>query len=156
MISYPSRLDENISRPVAISVFTIALITLLRPDLSWLIYLLTVDFVLRYIHPKLSPLVLIYNYIDKNLLGNSPHPYYAPPKRFAILLGVIMSTLISLFYIAGLDLIAVATTFMLLFASFLQGFFSYCIGCKFYDILIQFGLIQSSSEYIDTKHLNRW
>ncbi len=139
---YPPTIDENISRPVATTVFTIGLITILRPEFNWLVILLFVDFGLRYIHPKLSPLVWITRFISRDILHLDPVPYYSPPKRFAIFIGLIITGLMSLMYFLNLQALLIILTVILLFAANLQGFFGYCVGCKVYDLLIKMGIFR--------------
>lgn len=150
MITYPNSLDENVSRPVASIVFTLTLITLLIPELRFIIYLLFLDFILRYIHPKLSPLVFVVNIISRNVLKNEVLPYFSPPKRFAIFIGIIITGLMSLSLLLSIDFIYMLLTFILLLATVLQGFFGYCIGCHFFDILVQFKVIKQNKKLSST------
>ncbi|MHA2168920.1 MAG: DUF4395 domain-containing protein [Candidatus Kariarchaeaceae archaeon] len=141
MITYPPTLDENISRPIATTVFTIGLITLLKPEFNWLVIPLFLDFTLRYLHPKFSPLVWITKLISKDILHNKTIPYFSPPKRFAVLIGSIITGLMTISYILQLSLFQMILTIILLIAANLQGFFGYCIGCKLHDYLVKVGFI---------------
>ena len=143
MIKFPQYLDDNVSRPVAIVVFMTSFTTLLRPEFSVLLIFLFGDFILRYIHPKLSPTVFFSRTIN-NVLGNEPKPKFSPPKRFAILIGIIVSGLASLGLLISSSPLVLISTSVLLFASFLQGFFGYCVGCKVHDLLIKIGLINTN------------
>ncbi|OLS27183.1 MAG: hypothetical protein HeimC2_12930 [Candidatus Heimdallarchaeota archaeon LC_2] len=156
MLNYPLYLDENSRRPIAKSVFTLSLISIIRPEVSWIIIPLFVDFILRYIHPRLSPLVISIKLINKNIVHKDVVPTFSPPKRFAILIGVVISGIASFGLLFNFTLIYLVSMILLLFASFLQGFFGYCIGCELYDKLIKIGLIsqnkrirKNSSNYIE-------
>ncbi|OLS19919.1 MAG: hypothetical protein HeimC2_39450 [Candidatus Heimdallarchaeota archaeon LC_2] len=144
MLNYPIYLDENVSRPIALTVFTGAFVTLLRPEFSWLMYFLLVDFILRYIHPKLSPLVFINSSISKSILNTENRPKFSPPKRFAMLIGIIFSGSISLTIALNFVFAQQVITILLLVAAFLQGFYEYCVGCAIYDFLVKIGLISSN------------
>lgn len=141
MLNYPAYLDENVSRPIALTVFTGALISLMRPEYNWIIFILFIDFLLRYIHPKLSPLVLFASFVGRDILHNEIIPKFSPPKRFAILIGVIFSGIISVSILNELEFIQILFTTLLLFAAFLQGFYGYCVGCKVFDFLVKIKVI---------------
>ncbi|MHA2099301.1 MAG: DUF4395 family protein [Candidatus Kariarchaeaceae archaeon] len=144
MLNYPAYLDENVSRPISLTVFTGALITILRPEFDWIIYILFFDFILRYIHPKLSPLVFLTSTIGQGILHNEPFPKFSPPKRFAVLIGIIFSGIISISIWLNFATVQVVITILLMSAAFLQGFYGYCVGCKIYDLLVKIGLIHTN------------
>lgn len=150
MLTYPNSLDENVSRPVASIVFTFTLITLILPNLQFIIYLVFLDFILRYIHPKLSPLVFVVKTISRNILKNEVLPYFSPPKRFAILIGIVITGLMSISLLFSIDYMWIILNFTLLLASVLQGFFGYCIGCKVFDILVRFKVIKQNKKISNT------
>ena len=95
------------------------------------------------------------------LLGNTSHPYGllfknlvrprlnapkeledARPPRFAQLVGLLVASLgFALGFTIGATGVAIAAA-MLFFASFLQAYFAYCLGCKLYLGLRRIGLIR--------------
>jgi hypothetical protein len=144
MVRYPPTIDENIFRPIATTVFTVALITLLKTDLNWLVIPLFIDFVLRYLHPKFSPLVWITKLISKDILHIETLPYYSPPKRFAVLIGAVITGFMTLSYMYQLHQLQMILTVILLIAANLQGFFGYCIGCKIHEFMVKVGFINQN------------
>lgn len=152
VLMYPRFLNENVLRPVAGIVFTVSLLTLIVPAISYLMIFLFIDFLIRYINPKYSLLAQTIRIISTRILRQEPRPYYSAPKRFAILIGIIFSGIISLSIVLQVGLVTTIFTSFLLIASFLQGFFGYCLGCEIYSLLIKFGMIQNSLELSATKY----
>ncbi|OLS19789.1 MAG: hypothetical protein HeimC3_44100 [Candidatus Heimdallarchaeota archaeon LC_3] len=147
MISYPKYIDSNVVRSVSITTFVLSLLIFLsetgslRINVSWVLLLLFFDFILRYIHPKLSPNVRFHGLINNKLLKNKTKQSFSPPKRFAILIGIIITGLMVLtkFVIIFQELFVVMNIFLLV-ASFLQAFYDYCVGCEVFDLLIRIGV----------------
>ncbi|MHA1911200.1 MAG: DUF4395 domain-containing protein [Candidatus Kariarchaeaceae archaeon] len=129
---YPKWIDNNISRSNALVVFSTSLITMMEPSYSWLFFILFGDYLLRYIHPRISPLFWVNYLIGRKLLQTQMKPYPAKTKRLAIVLGTMFTGTISLGVIMASEEIRIITTSMLLFATFLEGFYGFCIGCKLY------------------------
>ena len=129
---YPKWIDNNISRSNALIAFSISLVSLMEPSISWLFFILFADYLLRYIHPRLSVLFWVNYTIGRKVLQTPMKPYSAKTKRLAILLGTIFTGTISVGVIMASEELRIATTSMLLFATFLEGFYGFCIGCKLY------------------------
>ena len=140
-MSYPKYLDENIIRPVAGFVLLTTLTTLIRPDFAFLLYFLAVDFILRYFHPRLSILTWSAIFISRFLLKQETHPTLAPPKRFAVLVGAIFSTLASLALFIALPVVVMLLQIALIVASGLQSLFGFCVGCTIYDYFLKLGIV---------------
>lgn len=149
IISYPKYVDSHIIRSVAISTFTLGLLVLLaevgllQAEFKWLIIPLFFDFLLRLIHPKLSPLVQINMLIGQRFLQVPPNQHFFAPKRFAILIGTVLTGLMVVTGFIFINyVIFVILNIFLLVAAYLQGFFDYCIGCEIYDLFIRIGIIK--------------
>jgi uncharacterized membrane protein len=56
------------------------------------------------------------------------------PKRFALILGLVVSTLIALSLSFGFTNFAMVLSFILLFCAGLEASYEYCVGCKLYYI----------------------
>jgi hypothetical protein len=147
MIKFPTYVDKNIVRSVSITTFVVSLLIFLSYigsltiDLSFILLLIFVDFLLRYIHPKFSPNVYFHKLLNYSLLKNEPKPSFSPPKRFAILIGLVITGLMVItdLIIVIPELFLILNMF-LLGASFLQGFYDYCLGCEIYDLLLKIGI----------------
>ncbi len=142
---YPLTLDQNVTRPVAGSVFTATLAALLRPELSWLMVPVFADCILRFIHPRLSPMAQIMKAICRGVLKIEPEPRFSPPKRFAVLIGMIVTGGMSVAYVLELSFAFLVLGIALLVASSLQAFVGYCIGCEIYNLLIKASIIRPAS-----------
>lgn len=147
--SYPLRLDDNVVRSVASFTFFISVIMALNTELRYLVLILFVDFILRYIHPSISPIAQLNKYISQKLLNNPIIPKYAPPKRFAVLIGLTITGIMSIAFFADFEVLFLVLLGFLLFASGLQSWFDYCLGCKVYDILIKLKFVQRGHHHSD-------
>lgn len=137
---YPQTLDNKVIRTVAAFTFFSTLL-IYTQFLAWIVIPLFLDFTLRYIHPKYSILAYLAKIIQRDLLESEAQPVYSPAKRFAVLIGVVMTALMSVAYIFSLTTILLVLNSILLVACSLQAFANYCIGCRVYDILVRMGLI---------------
>ena len=113
-------IDDSASSIVAYQVILITVFGI-HFQQQWLLLLLAFDFLLRATGLFASPL-----YFEKK-------PVFAGPKRFAAMLGFVMTILIAFFYdsqigiFLGITLIALAA---------LESVFNVCIGCYIYNFLI--------------------
>lgn len=161
MIKFPTYIDKNIVRSVAITTFVLSLLIFLSHtgyltiNFSPVLLLLFIDFLLRYLHPKFSPNVYFHRILNYSLLKNTYKPSFSPPKRFAILIGLVITGLMVvtefIFIIPELFLLL---NIFLLIASFLQAFYDYCLGCEIYDLLLKLGIKKQPKINKDTKFLN--
>ena len=132
--------DEHTSQVVGIFVLII-LIILYATNYSPILYLLTLDFLIRSINAKFSLLARLARAIlDK--LHIPPKPIGAAPKRFAARLGLLFSIVLLL-----LLQINCLIGYQIIFAMFiaavaLEAIFKFCIGCKIYTLLSYIGLIK--------------
>ena len=142
MLEYPQQIDARIAQAVAIVTFVTSYTIIVVPNLDWIIYILTIDFLLRYLHPKFSPIVRFFG-LTSQFLQLQKKFKFAPPKRFATLIGLLLTSLISLFTLTGLVVFQYFFISLILIASFLQGFLDFCIGCEVYNWMIKIGVINN-------------
>jgi hypothetical protein len=96
---------------------------------------LAIDFSIRaFTNGKLSVLKLI-GTITAQLLKIEPKPIFAPPKKFAALLGFIFSLLIAALLFLQLNTIALTIGSLLIFCAILESVFGICIGCYVYTFI---------------------
>ena len=129
-----NRVDANLVRIIATEVMIIALLLIFTQELIFALILLF-DFSVRSLKLKqLSILALVAHFIVK-YFKIEPKLCDEAPKRFALYLGVVIITLVTLLYFFKLNLLATIFTSILFVCAFLEAAFDYCIGCKIYHLL---------------------
>jgi len=149
-ISFKQR-DNNVARIVAVFVVIAALtanglIAAAQPSVYLesrltilpavvLLLVLAADFAVRgFWHPKFSPLAIAGRGIHSGL-GLKNDMTDAAPKVFAARIGLVFSLLAALLLVLGFSVAAQAVLVVLAICAFLEAAFSYCVGCKMYQIL---------------------
>jgi hypothetical protein len=114
---------------------------------------LAIDFYLRAF--RNSKLSLIGNLSRKfrDLLKIKTVMINAGPKKFAAKIGFIFSTMLLIYSVT--DLVMLKSVFLIFFASctFLESAFSFCVGCKMYEISTDLGFIKSSKSSVKINRL---
>ena len=141
--NFPNPVNEVSARFVASGVFLISIFSLIFMFLNKfqnfpnsypliILSLLTYGFLARVSSgPKISPLALL---VTKKLVAG-------PPKRFAQLIGLIMSGLALILFIFSLEEVSMIIITILIIFTFLESFLGFCAGCKVFNILIKIGFI---------------
>lgn len=127
-------IDENKVRLVAAQV-VIVTVVILYTGWLWLALLLTLDFALRAFTRFPSLLSLIAKTVA-NLLKLKAKPIFAPPKRFAALIGFLFSAGISAFLFSNLLTGAFIAGGILAFCAMLEALFNVCLGCYVYNWVV--------------------
>lgn len=130
-------INENKARFVALLVFLLSVTFLFLG--SWYIPLfLLVDFYLRGFNGgKYSLLFWVGGLAEKKIpLPNKPTD--RGPKRFAAQVGFVMSLLLFVLAIAGLNFSALIVAGILVLFSFLESAFAFCAGCHLYTYIGKF------------------
>lgn len=126
--------DENVVRIVAAQVIIIAVITLVtHARLTAL--LLVIDFSLRAFTYLPSPLAIVAKIVVENA-GLKSKRIFAPPKKFAALLGFVFSLTLLLLLLSGLHMAAYIIGGILLFCAVLESAFKICLGCYVYHWIV--------------------
>ena len=122
-----SQLDENVIRLVAIQTIIIVLTSVtFRAD--WLLYLLSIDFMLRGVF-KIPSLLSV---LAKGILYIKPlavKPVFAPPKWFAARIGLFFSLIAAIGFTFHFNYFALTVCIILAFCAFLEAAFRVCLGC---------------------------
>lgn len=126
--------DENVVRIVAAQVMIIAVITLLT-HARLTAFLLVIDFALRAFTYLPSPLAIVAKTIAE-ATGLKPKRIFAPPKKFAALLGFVFSLSILVLLLFDLYMAAYVTGGILLFCAVLESAFKICLGCYVYHWIV--------------------
>ncbi len=143
LLSFPNPVNEKAARVVAGVVLVTVLVTLLT-TWYWLLIPLAYGFWARVLTgPKLSPLGwMAQNVIAPRLGPKRPVP--GPPKRFAQLLGAVMSTAALVLAFAVSHQAADGVLIGFAPAAALESIFAYCIGCQLFGLLMRTGLVPES------------
>jgi hypothetical protein len=144
VIGFPRTINEKAARVVAGVVAVTALAALVVPA-QWLLVPLAYGFWARVLTgPTLSPLGWTAQNVIAPRLGER-RPVPGPPKRFAQLMGAVMSTAaLVLALIAGDHTAADVVLILFLPASGLESIVGYCVGCKVFGLLMRAGIIPAT------------
>jgi hypothetical protein len=141
LISFPNPVNEKAARVVAGAVL-VTVVVILATGWYWLLVPLAYGFWARVLTgPKLSPLGWVAQNVIAPRLGPR-RPVPGPPKRFAQLMGAVLSTAaLVLALIVGDHTLADVVLVALLPAAGLESIFGYCLGCKVFGQLMRAGLV---------------
>ena len=141
LFHFPNPVNEKAARTVA-GVVLATVVAILLTGWYWLLIPLTYGFWARVLTgPTLSPLGwAAQNVIAPRLGARRPVP--GPPKRFAQLMGAIMSSAaLVLALIAGDHTAADVVLILFLPAAGLESIAGYCVGCRAFGLLMRAGLV---------------
>lgn len=129
------RVDENRVRISAVFVVSFIIVGMVWA-IPALTLLVAVDFFLRgFTKCKMSPIGYISHSIA-NMLGLKTKMIDKAPKTFAARLGFLMTALIFVFSVTGLDVAAYSVAGILVFCATLEFAFKICVGCLVYTYLV--------------------
>ena len=151
--NFPNPVNEVSARFVASGVFLISIFSLIFMFLNKfqnfpnsypliILSLLTYGFLARDSSgPKISPLALLVTKVIVPNINIKEKLVAGPPKRFAQLIGLIMSGLALILFIFSLEEVSMIIITILIIFTFLEFFLGFCAGCKVFNILIKIGFI---------------
>ena len=141
VFSFPNPVNEVAARSVAGMVLALALATIYTGE-PWLLLFLVYGFAARVITgPTLSPIGFLATRLVVPVLGIPDKPVPGPPKRFAQLVGLVVSIVGAVLFIwvspvAGKGVIGLLAVF-----AALESGLGFCAGCFVFRYLMQWGLI---------------
>ena len=139
LLSFPNPVNEYAARTVAFMILSLSIITLVFSS-PWLSAILLYRFLARVLTgPKLSPIGLLATKIIVPHLIKKEKLVAVPPKRFAKLIGLILSITIYKFNILTNILLIILSIF-----SFLESILKFCAGCFVFQYLMKYKLIPNS------------
>lgn len=143
--SFPHPLNASVARAVAAGVVIMAVVTIAF-DQPWITLLLAYGFIARVAAgPRISPLALLVTKVIVPQFGLPYRPVAGPPKRFAAVIGVVFTVSAAVLSLGfGLNGAAYIVLGGLIFAAGLESVFGYCLGCKIFGFLIDWGIIPES------------
>jgi hypothetical protein len=141
LMSFPNPVNEKAARTVA-GVVLVTIVVILATSWYWLLIPLAYGFWARVLTgPKLSPLGWIAQNVIAPRLGPR-RPVPGPPKRFAQLMGAVLSTTaLVLALVIGSHTAADVVLIAFIPAAGLESIFGYCVGCKVFGLLMAAGLV---------------
>jgi hypothetical protein len=142
IFSFPNPVNEVSARLVAFGVVVMAALTIAF-DLEWLTLVLAYGFVARVLAgPRFSPLGLLVTRVITPALPFEPKLVPGPPKRFAQLIGAILTVTVAVLTY-GFDELGVAQVLLgvLLVPAGLEAFVGFCIGCQIFGVLMRAGVV---------------
>tara|TARA_B100000676_G_scaffold177176_1_gene173849 strand:+ start:1627 stop:2115 length:489 start_codon:yes stop_codon:yes gene_type:complete len=146
LFSFPHPVNEYAARLVA-GMVIVLILTILFTNQSVLLWVLLYGFTARVLTgPTLSPMGLIATKIIVPVLGNPNKPVAGPPKRFAQLIGFLLSLLaiIAEFVFSSTNIAYLLISVIGIFAA-LESILGFCAGCYVFAILMKYGLIPEST-----------
>jgi len=145
MSRFPRILDDVTVRLVAGVVLVVTLAALVTGQ-WWLYAPLGLDFALRAgIGPQASPLAIVVSRLVRPRVRAARRPTAGPPKRFAALVGAVMSVAVLALWVSGTapTLLLVVGVAMVLFPA-LEALLGICVGCLVFTGLMRLGLVPES------------
>jgi hypothetical protein len=141
LFSFPNPVNEKAARTVA-GVVLVTVLVILVTRSYWLLVPLAYGFWARVLTgPTLSPLGWTAQNVIAPRLGER-RPVPGPPKRFAQLMGAVMSTAALVLALIADDLTAADVVLVLFLpAAGLESIVGYCVGCKVFGLLMRAGII---------------
>lgn len=144
LFRFPDPVNEVAVRFTAAGVATLAYAAVLfqRPEP---LILLAYGFCARALTgPRLSPLALLSTRVLAPRFGGRPRPVPGPPKRFAQVLGAVVSVAsVAIYYGAGWRGIAFVLAGLMAMLATLEAGFRVCVGCILHAWLARRGIIRS-------------
>ena len=131
------RINSKIVRFISaqVVIFVAALAITKMPIFA---FILCMDFVARFFRiQKFSPFFTLGQFMSK-ILSLNPTFVDEAPKRFALVMGLVMSFILLIAYGFGLYDIGAAVAFIIFICALLETIFDYCVGCKIYYIIKKF------------------
>ena len=144
LFAFPNPVNEKAARTVA-GVVLLTVLVILATGWYWLLVPLAYGFWARVLTgPTLSPLGWTAQNVIAPRLGER-RPVPGPPKRFAQLMGAVMSTAaLVLALVAGDQTAADVVLILFVPAAALESIAGYCVGCKAFGLLMRAGVIPDS------------
>ncbi len=128
-----SRINEKVARINSVQILLLLGLYVFT-QVHLIALLVAIDFFLRgHVNSKYS----IINHISKSILSSirsTPKMINAGPKIFAAQVGFIVSTLIFIASLSGLNLLSLGLAIFLGFCASLEAFFGYCVACQLYPL----------------------
>ncbi|MEI7676443.1 MAG: DUF4395 domain-containing protein [Bacteroidales bacterium] len=120
--------------------------------IKYIITLFLTDFLIRvFINPRFSPILILARLIVSN---QTPEYVGAPQKKFAWIIGVVLSATMFYFFIIvnAFSVITGIICLICLIFLFFESAFGICLGCKFYPLFFKDKVQYCPGEVCDVKN----
>jgi hypothetical protein len=141
IFSFPNPVNDYAARTVA-SMVIILCVAILITNIEWITWFLVYGFIARVATgPTLSPIGLLATKVIVPLLKLPNKPVAGPPKRFAQGIGLFVSAVSLILFIADVEFWGRIAIVILAFFAGLEAILGFCTGCFIFNYLMKFGLI---------------
>lgn len=141
LLGFPRVVDEVSIRVVAVIVLAVVLFAA-ATGWWWLFAVLAVDFWLRVASgPRFSPLAHLTLRVVRPRLPFAPRETPGPPKRFAALMGAVLTTVIAVLFVVGATTAGWVLAVLMVVFPALEAFLGLCVGCKIFALGMRMGLV---------------
>jgi len=131
------RIDTHALRISGGILFIFTLLYLIQNSLIWLIPVIIELAIRALFSAKYAPIFILARTMMK-ALNLSPHFEDAAPKRFAVRIGLLMTTFIIISTLLGVGKLATAIGIVLLVCIGLEVIIGFCVGCVMYGWWVKF------------------
>eukprot|EP01138_Halocafeteria_seosinensis_P001102 gb/GECG01001127.1/.p1 GENE.gb/GECG01001127.1/~~gb/GECG01001127.1/.p1 ORF type:complete len:457 (+),score=41.24 gb/GECG01001127.1/:1-1371(+) len=142
---FPSTVNSYAVRLIGLQTVILSLFGIIfrnESEMKWIIVGLAGDFVARLLA---GPTFSLLGIIAGTLTAYFPPRFGAgPPKQFAASIGMCFSGLAAGLLLGGFETAASVVLAILMFAASLESFFDFCLGCYFFGLMIDLGLVPKS------------
>ena len=141
IFSFPNPVNDYAARTVASMVIVLCIAILITNNVVITLFLVY-GFIARVsTGPTLSPIGLLATKVIVPVLKLPNKPVPGPPKRFAQGIGLFVSAISLILFIADVEFGGRVAIVILAFFAGLEAFLGFCTGCFIFNHLMKFGLI---------------
>jgi hypothetical protein len=141
---FPNIVDEVAVRLIAGVVLVLGVVALATQQ-WWLYLVLAADFVLRAgWGPSASPIAQLVRRWVRPRVSTAPRYTAGPPKRFAAVIGAVLTVAASVLWLAGATLPVVVIGVVMVVFPALESLAGVCVGCIVFGWLMRLGVIPES------------
>ena len=141
IFSFPNPVNDYAARTVASMVIVLCIAILITNNVVITLFLVY-GFIARVATgPTLSPIGLLATKVIVPVLKLPNKPVPGPPKRFAQGIGLFVSAISLILFIADVEFGGRVAIVILAFFAGLEAFLGFCTGCFIFNHLMKFGLI---------------
>jgi len=134
-----NRVDSNMIRIISVLVAFTSVLYILTSNLIF-IYIIFIDFTLRVFRLNSYSPYLQMAYMYSNIFNLKPKICDEAPKRFALILGWLLSLFMVLSSFISIN-ITILVAFIFFILASMEMIFEYCIGCKIYQYLKKINIL---------------
>lgn len=146
--AFPEIVNDYAARCTAALVVALAVLTIVVPAplQAWLAWALAMGFALRVAGgPRYSPFGRLSVHVLAPRVSAEPRMVAGAPKRFAQMIGLVMSSAALGLFLAGFASAGVVVLYVLVLAALAEAALGFCLGCWIYGKLQGAGLVSEDA-----------